>query len=192
MFRAVQPHISYSDLKMQGGKTCDWKSEIGSKHTNIKNVHKRLSDTSYDIDSYKLFGLVRNPYERILSFYLFHCGHRGKLCKDTFKEFICAEETWESFECMCHTGPSGFILPLLTWFTLESDEILVKNYIRNENLQLEFDKFCDTVNLPQQHLPHKNKTNHKHYTEYYDDETKQIVAEKYAKDIEYFGYEFGK
>ena len=161
-------------------------------------MHTRLLDTSYNIDSYQLFGMVRNPFERILSFYFFHCGHTGVLCKDTFKEFICAEETWESFESVNHQhsygglGPSGFILPLLTWFTLKSGEILVKNYIRTDNLQCEFDKFCDMVNLPHQQLPHRNKTKHKHYTEYYDDETREIVAEKYANDIEHFGYKFGE
>jgi hypothetical protein len=73
-----------------------------------------------------------------------------------------------------------------------NNEIVVENIIRFENLKQGFDDMCKTLQVPHIKLPHLNKTKHTHYTDYYDDETRELVAKKYAKDIETFGYEFGE
>ncbi len=67
------------------------------------------------------------------------------------------------------------------------------NYVgRFENLQEDFDIVCKKLNLPEISLSHTNKSrfNPVHYSEFYDNETRQLVEKEYAKDIEYFGYEF--
>ena len=75
------------------------------------------------------------------------------------------------------------------------------NYIgRFENLEADFKKICDILGLNPPKLEHLNTTHSERsalgckdrpYWEYYDEETKEIVATKYKKDIETFGYKFG-
>jgi hypothetical protein len=63
---------------------------------------------------------------------------------------------------------------------------------RFENLQNDFDAVCDTIGVPRQQLLNSNHIQRKRYTEYYDEETREIVAKHHARDIEYFGYKFGE
>ena len=74
-----------------------------------------------------------------------------------------------------------------------------RHFIRYENLHEDVEYVCkklgldyDLNNFGTYKSGHREHSKNKHYTEYYDDETKQIVSEKYAKDIEYFGYKFGE
>ena len=76
------------------------------------------------------------------------------------------------------------------------NKCIIDGFIRYENL--EEDTKCilgkwfnvdDFATFPRAKT--SQRKDKKHYTEYYDDETREIVAKKYAKDIEYFGYEFG-
>ena len=123
---------------------------------------------------------IRNPFDRMASWYFDAIKRRVgqfKYKSISFTDAIKNRPGWVSK------------LPLLTDFNAGAKNI---NYIRFENLQEDFNTVCDKIGIPRQKLPHENKSKHKHYTKYYDDETRQIVAERYAKDIKCFGYTFGE
>ena len=60
------------------------------------------------------------------------------------------------------------------------------------HLQEEFLDVFNKIDVPKIKIPHRNKTEHKPYWEYYNDETKEIVAKRFKEDIEFFGYKFGE
>jgi hypothetical protein len=69
--------------------------------------------------------------------------------------------------------------------------ILLPDYIgRFETLQEDFDRICERVGIPRTRLPHLNSTAHRLYKDYYDDETREMIAVKYRRDIRVFGYDF--
>ena len=151
---------------------------LSSKHTSSLE----LQNNHPEYKNYFKFAFVRNPWSRVLSWYLFL--RTSKLPKRntsniSFKEFVNnkwrQETVWANEELLQYR------------FTQNCDFIG-----RLENIQEDFNVICDKIGISSQKLPHINETNHKHYTEYYDDETRQIVAKALEKEIKYFNYKFGE
>jgi hypothetical protein len=171
-------------LKKYGGEYLWNRDEM--KNENHQFIHKKhalaekYSLTKYWKNSFK-FTFVRNPWSREISAY-FYRKRMTDFC-GTFEEHIASK----AFTARpLHHGNQ------YNWLISHNGKMELDFIARFENFQEDFNTICDKIGTPHQKLPHKNATKHKHYTEYYNDETRQIVAEKYAKDIEYFGYKFGE
>jgi len=153
-------------------------------------THRKLLESDKYKNYYK-FSFTRNPYDKMVS---------------EFKWFTDQSNEWNSPDCRKYYKGVDFKTFVNKFLTLHPGDPyhLYSQYSiltplkridfigRFENLQEDFDIVCNKIGISKQKLPHTNKSKRKHYTEYYDDETRAIVAQKYAKDIEYFGYEFGE
>ena len=176
---------------------CEIKWLTGWTHTShiISRVFRDFLKAKGHVDIWKnyfKFAFVRNPWDLLVSLYFHYvrinCMHL------TFEEFL--GQTL-AIKDPFSRGDNKYDLHYnsltnMDWVADENGNQLVDFIGRFENLQEDFNTICDKIGIPRQELPHKNKTNHKHYTEYYDDETRDLVEEKYAKDLEYFGYKFGE
>ncbi|WP_136810830.1 sulfotransferase family 2 domain-containing protein [Desulfosediminicola flagellatus] len=160
--------------------------------------------------SYFKFAFVRNPWDRIVSEYKYRLhAHRYSFKKFLFEHF--PKPSWN--DKYCH------VIPQYDFLHDENGNLLVDFIGRFENIQDDFTYVCDQLNIKLKILPHRNKStsifqkrdnnltkilhstrakfsiNHrrntfKRYTDYYDSESIDFVANIYKNDIETFGYEF--
>ena len=159
-------------------------SKNASQHLTGLEFYKSYGEEVWN--TYYKFAFVRNPFSRMVGYFAKR-GIRLPQFKNNFKKFILNIDTDVGIRARMKK-------PCFHWISDENDNSLLDlNFIgKLENFQLDFDNVCDNITIPRQRLPRKGKSKHKHYTEYYDDETRQIVEERYAKDIEHFGYKFGE
>ena len=163
------------------------KKQVKNKHWVLNDWKKRLEAKIFD--EYFKFSFIRSPWDAIISKYLdvwftnkHPGGPIGKKAGKSLEYFL------EHYRAPKHEHGETFFdffdpeqLDFVGRFENRENDL---NYI-SQRIGFQIDP--NTHAKKQQQLYSK-----KHYAEYYSDETREIVAQKYANDIEYFGYKFEK
>lgn len=167
--------------------------------------------TPEQFSRYFKFSFVRNPYERLVSTYIYF----DYIKKFDFKHFL---DTIVSNNL--DERSTRHFLPQHNYIYDKNGSILVDYVGRFENLQNDFNHVCGCIGMPNTILPHANKTksNNKNlgtlrmvkklakdlyswksqqrhrsrYMDYYDEESFALVNNLYEADFRLFGYEMLK
>lgn len=149
------------------------------KHATAVEIREALDPSIFS--GFFKFSFVRNPWDWQVSLYHYilehpeNHGHLETKKMGSFRNFVFSRVGWGFTQIGCLTDADG--------------ELLVDFVGRFENLNSDFELVCQKVGVRAQ-LPHTNKTERTAYRDYYDEETKGLTAQLYAKDIERFGYTF--
>jgi chondroitin 4-sulfotransferase 11 len=150
------------------------------RYLHIKPTHVRYIK---DWDDYFTFTFVRNPFDKLVSGYLF------TLQKEKDTTFYQSISQYTSFNDFIKNVNKEKLLKSER-FELQSNWFFQNfqyDFIgRFENLQEDFCKVCENLNIMNLKLPViNNSQKRKPYTDYYNNESRVIVEELYKKDLEY-------
>ena len=192
----------------------DFDREVFDKHVPPEYARAHLPEDVWE--SYFKFAFVRNPWDWVISFYLFTWPaiyapykrspwRRARYGYEVWKrnrgrfDERCFRLYWENMK-RYRRGIDADNRYQHRFLSDGQGNILVDFVGRYERLQGDFDRVCDTVGIPRRALESVNPGRFrrgdahrdKHYTEFYTPATIDLVRSHYARDIREFGYRFGE
>lgn len=163
-----------------------------TQHSCIKDIIERYS--IQNAHHYFKFAFVRNPWDRIVSEYMYVKNHGGCACRGNIRKMPKNFEEYimNNFKCSWREHVSD----QYSFIHNSSGEKMVDFVGRFENYQEDVDKVMSRIGIRNYELPNINQTRNlkqriiKPYWLYYNNNTRKIVEQKYKRDIEAFNYEF--
>ena len=153
-----------------------------------------------EYDLYYKFAFVRNPWDRLVSWYTMirqraEVTNPNKLNR-LFTYVLNSSSSFEDFVLNCtHTiddvdGRKSFLYNQYDYVSDESGALIVDFVGRYENYESDLRTALERMGVFNIDIPHINKSDHLHYSAYYTQRTKDIVSERYERDLKEFGYSF--
>ena len=144
------------------------------KHSTLREYREALGDEQFR-SLYK-FTCMRNPWDRMISYYFTPTQ---------------SPENWDRKKFQRIISEAVSVADYLRLDRDEEDPFANVDYImRFENLAEDFRTVCGTLGISPATLPRYNRSNREHYSKYYDDELRELVRKRFAREIERFGYAF--
>lgn len=158
------------------------------RHSRIIAAKEMLPEAFFN-SLYK-FVFVRNPWDLQVSSFHHIRRERPHFMNgiDEFNEFM----RWKFNPDRPYQYHIDTSLSLQSDYVIDFRNNVLVDYIgRYENLHDDFEHVCQTIGV-KLGLPHKRKANDrkKDFREYYSDDTAELVAEHFQKDIALFNYTF--
>ena len=188
--KAHIPHLNLVEIKtlMENSWT-----QFGGRTNRMRGAAYQLLPRERKIDigrrqfeNYFKFGFVRNPWDRVVSLYerTEPMQMKDKMSFEQFVDWI----QFSSATCI-HSSPHRY---QLDWFLDGSGHMLADFIGRFERLNEDWAVVADKLGITEKMLPHaRENPRARHYTEYYNPRTRDLIAQKFRVDIEHFGYQFG-
>ncbi|MFA6010633.1 MAG: sulfotransferase family 2 domain-containing protein [Desulfobacteraceae bacterium] len=203
---SIKRYLAGYDMKRNFRPTPDFRPDPDDilylyQHLTAEQLREELRthDSAVIERSFFQFAFVRNPWDRVLSAFVYLSHGGGGSLKDL-------ENAWKlkafnlSFKSFVKDGLQHFgenvshFLPQYHWTHKNLSDIPIDYIGRFENLQVDLEKILMIIRPGQSFVsdqfPWLRKSDHDHYSVYYDDETKDLVADFYREDIKLLGYEF--
>jgi len=155
-------------------------AEIISQHGNAQSEEGALMD---EHPNYFKFAFVRNPYERLLSWYLLINKWREPseyLNKTTFEHFLLEELREEPY----------FHFNQLDYLRKPGETHKMDFIGRFEQLNTDLEKLCERLKIPYHKKEALNPSKKVDYTDFYTEKAINQVAKKCADDLAYFNYSY--
>jgi hypothetical protein len=198
------PRFLFVHVQRTGGTTLDavLRDALPSAHRYLGThdfATRARKELGLSFGGYFKFAFVRNPWDRLVSWYemiVQRSREPGAYQLALWRYLNDNASSFDDFIERCTgviqdvDGDKSFVFQQHQYLCDEEGRLLVDFVGRFERYEEDAKAILRRLGLAHLELPKLNASVHRDYREYYTPKTQAIVAERFARDIALFGYQF--